>query len=206
MCGLKIGDTGQQMMRSLLIIHKTHEPEVMTIHRRQLNILLRWSLFHHHRIHRRYIRQRYNHLPQNQTPNNIRPTLKTISKFILLQKQDFTYPVVAPRFLTRRCCEVQRTIATKSDTSIRKIDSSSNRTCRRREITSESFLQRLVWLCSENLSEKRLESSFCYRFGRQINLPPRRFRHRRSCLHCKKKKKTNKIRQRLKLALSKCSN
>ncbi|KAF5754183.1 hypothetical protein HanXRQr2_Chr17g0788361 [Helianthus annuus] len=51
-----------QMPRSFLVINKSHKPEIMTIHRHNLNVSLRRVLPHRHRIHRPNILQRYHHL------------------------------------------------------------------------------------------------------------------------------------------------
>lgn len=72
---MRIRDTSQQMMRSLLVIHKTHEPEVMSVHGRHLNILFRWILLYYYRINRRNIHQRYHHLPKK--PSTIKQHYKT---------------------------------------------------------------------------------------------------------------------------------
>ncbi|TYH84786.1 hypothetical protein ES332_D02G219700v1 [Gossypium tomentosum] len=45
------------MKRCFLKINKSHEPEVMPIHRNYLNIALHRILFHHHRINTAHIRQ-----------------------------------------------------------------------------------------------------------------------------------------------------
>lgn len=60
--GPKIGNTVQQMVWSFLKVDKSHEPEFMAIHRHDMNILLRWILFHDNRVHILYSPQRYCYL------------------------------------------------------------------------------------------------------------------------------------------------
>lgn len=104
-----------------------------------------------------------------------------------------THPVVTPSFLSGRRGEEERTVATESDANVREIQSSSDRACCRGEITCESLLQLLVRVRSKYLPEERLETSLCYRFRRQVNLSPRRFRHRRSRLHCTNQQDPTKL-------------
>lgn len=166
----------QQMLGCLLEMDEAHEPEIMPIHRRNLDVLVRRILTQCNWIHGGNLDQRDHNLQDHNPDSEALEMDKSCGAVV--------YLVVAPGLLTGGCREGEGPIAAECDVDVGEVEGSRDRSGGGREVASKRLLQPLGRIGLEGLLVERLEAALGEGFRCQAQLPHCCLGFGWCCLHC----------------------